>query len=57
MCDYRYRDSYCANGKVPSMRCVGDGDCTLRERAPSTFKERQDWYRHHDLAYPGVWRK
>jgi hypothetical protein len=39
MCDYRYRDSFCANGKVPSMRCVGDGECPLRDRSSSTFKE------------------
>lgn len=57
MCDYRYRDCFCANGKVSGMRCVGDGECPLRDRSSSTFKEKRDWYRHHDLAYPGVWRK
>jgi len=56
MCDYRYRGSYCANGKVPGARCIGVEKCPVQERS-SSFPERQGWYRQHDKAYPGEWRE
>ena len=56
-CDYLYRDSFCAHGKVPGLRCIGDQECPVKDRKASSLLDRQGWYRHHDKAYPGEWRE
>jgi len=57
LCDFRYRGSYCAHGKVKGVRCMGDERCPVLVREAPMFFEKDGWFRSHDDRFTGVWRK
>lgn len=57
LCVYRYRESYCAHGKVQGVRCLGDKHCPVRERERPPLFDKVDWSKGHEDRFTGVWRQ
>jgi hypothetical protein len=57
VCDFRYRGSYCAHGKVKGPHCLGDKCCPVKERERTTFLAKEGWYQMHKARFQGVWRE